>query len=494
MNSANRNIILDSIKVLAKEHKKIHVKDLIDKKRLSRFQISEDKLSLDYSKQIISNEGLQELLLIPNKINLLDSIQQLLNGKFLNNTEYKNVSHTLYRDKYNLNSSDSKEIILQQKKFNDFINSVNKKLSPCIDCVISISIGGSRLGPEFLSQLQDFKPHNLKVYYCSSYDLVELNKAILNSNPNKTLVVVSSKSFSTLEVLANANKAKQWLIDNEVDYKDKIIGISSNKKGMSDFGIKESNQFTILDSLGGRYSIWSSISLPAILGNGLEAFEEFKTGAYKADRHFKDSSWEENIPVIMALISCWNMNGLGIKNLGIFAYDYKARSLTKYLAQMGMESNGKSYNYENTESEFLTCPLFWGGYGPEAQHSTFQWLLQGKSSSACDFIAMRADSHEASDSYKMMLSQITALSLGKKNNIPKFKSVEGNTPISLLKLQDLSFESLGFLIACYEHKVFVESLIYGINPFDQWGVELGKEILSSSQDTSIKLFDEKFLP
>jgi glucose-6-phosphate isomerase len=262
---------------------------------------------------------------------------------------------------------------------------------------------------------------------------------------------------------------------------------------MTEFGIEDANQFEILDSVGGRYSIWSSISLPAIVGMGMKGFEEFLHGAYAADKHFLNSEWSSNIPVLMALLSCWNMNGLGINNLGIFTYDYKIKSLVKYLSQMGMESNGKSYNNENNKSIYKTCPLMWGGYGPEAQHSIFQWLLQGTYLSACDFIGISDDL--SSDSYKMMLAQITALSLGQDNLDSKYKSVEGNNPISLLKLKNLNPRSLGFLIASYEHKVFVESQIYGINAFDQWGVQLGKTLMdeSSYEDNFIKeYFNESF--
>ena len=190
------------------------------------------------------------------------------------------------------------------------------------------------------------------------------------------------------------------------------------------------------------------------------------------------------------------MNGLGINNLGIFTYDYKIRSLLKYLSQMGMESNGKSFNDKNRKSPFKTCPLIWGGYGPDVQHSLFEWLLQGTDYSACDFIGIK-DDDVSSNSYEMMLAQILALSLGRDNQEYKYKSVEGNNPTSLLKLRNLNPRSLGFLIATYEHKVFVESQIYGINAFDQWGVELGKVLIKKSihEDHFInKYFDKPYLP
>ena len=197
----------------------------------------------------------------------------------------------------------------------------------------------------------------------------------------------------------------------------------------------------------------------------------------------------------MALFNVWNLNGLRVNNLGIFSYDFKIRSLTKYLAQMGMESNGKTNDSDNNKTKFSTCPLIWGGYGPDAQHSVFQWLLQGTDYSACDFIGVKEEKG-ISDSYQMLLAQITALSVGESNDELNYKSVEGNNPISLLQLNDLSPASLGYLLAFYEHKVFVESRIYDINSFDQWGVQLGKKLTirsSEEKDFMRKYFYKEFL-
>jgi glucose-6-phosphate isomerase len=263
---------------------------------------------------------------------------------------------------------------------------------------------------------------------------------------------------------------------------------------MTEFGIQDANQFEILDSIGGRYSIWSSISLPAIVDMGWQGFEEFLEGAHEADKHFITQPWNANIPVLMALFSAWNLNGLGINNLGIFSYEYKIRSLTKYLAQMGMESNGKTYNSDNRKTEFHTCPLIWGGYGPDAQHSVFQWLYQGTGYSACDFIGVKEENNLTS-SHQMLLAQITALSIGNDNEELNYKSVEGNNPISLLQLNSSSPKSLGYLLATYEHKIFVESRIYDINPFDQWGVQLGKNLTTNSKgnkDFFINSFNKIF--
>ena len=229
---------------------------------------------------------------------------------------------------------------------------------------------------------------------------------------------------------------------------------------------------------------------------GWNNFNEFKLGAHSADRHFLNTPWRDNIPVLMALFNLWNTNALGINNLGIFTYDYKIRSLTKYLSQMLMESNGKSYNSKEELTSFYTCPLVWGGYGPDSQHSNFQWLLQGSDYTACDFIGIKEKTGLSTSSYNMLLAQVTALSLGEANNEEKYKSVEGNNPISLFRLKNLNPKRLGYLLACYENKVFVESKIYDINSFDQWGVQLGKKLTlqaNEKQEYMSKFFNKKFL-
>ncbi len=439
--------ILESIKILANKNLGLQIKDVLDKKRLDEFHVKTDYLSYDYSKQRITKEVLGELLEIPEKINLKKSILDISNGEFLNPTEGRTVSHMLYRDLSNSkNSHELKKISNQREELSNFIKTIREVSDSHVDTIISISIGGSRLGPELLSEVYGNPYSKIKVYYCSSYDFIELENVISTRNPARTLVVISSKSFKTPEVIENANKAKDWLESVVGDHCwDQIIGISSNKEAMTEFGIKDSNQFEILDSIGGRYSIWSSISLPAIVDMGWKGFEEFLEGAYEADKHFRNNPWDKNIPALMALFSVWNLNGLSINNLGIFSYDFKIRSLTKYLAQMGMESNGKTYDADNNKTDFSTCPLIWGGYGPDAQHSTFQWLLQGTDYSACDFIGVKEEKG-ISDSYQMLLAQITALSVGESNEELNYKSVEGNNPISLIQLNDLSSKSLGYLL------------------------------------------------
>jgi glucose-6-phosphate isomerase len=488
--------ILESVKSLALLNKNLHIKDLLKKNRLEKFKINTDLLSFDYSKQRITAEVLEELLKIPEIIGLSKSMQQISKGGNLNLTERRKVSHMLYRKtEEGALQEDLKLIIKEKNRLKIFIDKTINN-NNFIKDIVSIGIGGSRLGPELLSQ--SFGGYSGKrVHYCCSYDLTELEEILSLCNPTSTLFIISSKSFDTPEVLDNAFKAKEWLNSSNLqDISGHLVGVSSNLDRMKEFGIRSSNQFKIFDSLGGRFSIWSSISLPAILDMEMANFEEFREGGLLADEHFLNSSWKNNIPVLMAILSLWNLNGLGIENLGIFSYDYRLRSLPKYLSQLIMESNGKTITTENKKTPFQTCPLVWGGYGPEAQHSLFQWLYQGTGKSSCDFIGICSKEKGMSNSYNMLLSQIAALSIGEENSKELHKAVEGNNPISLLRLNSLTPKSLGFLIACYEHKVFVESLIYEINAFDQWGVQLGKKLtkeIKKDQNLLEKYFDNDFI-
>ena len=218
------------------------------------------------------------------------------------------------------------------------------------------------------------------------------------------------------------------------------------------------------------------MSLPAFINSNFESYLELLEGARLADEHVSESSWDSNIPVIMALLSVWNTNSLKINNHGIFSYNFRLRSITKYISQLSMESNGKSINFQLKESPFMTSPLIWGGYGIESQHSTFQWLMQGKTETSCDFIGVNNEENESVDSYEMLLSQVLAMTHGKEDKESPFKSIKGNNPCSILQLHNIDLKSLGFLLAIYEHKVFIEASIIGIDPFDQWGVQLGKEL------------------
>ncbi len=468
--SETRKQIHNKLSLLGKDIKNTHISEIQRYKDLQKSVINNDLLDFDYSKQRINDEAIEYLLEIPNLINLKESLNRLFKGEVNNPSEDKAVSHTLYRNK--TSNKEFELIFTERERIKSFLEKNASSLK--FKNLICLSIGGSRLGPELLNEFQALDgPVN--IYFCSSYDLLELRDVLRNCNQNETVIFASSKSFQTSEILKNLDYVKSWYEEKpDIDFYEHLYAISANVSSMSAYGINKSNQFQVLDSLGGRFSIWSSISLPAFINSNFDSYLELLEGARLADEHTKEASWQSNIPVLMALLSVWNTSSLNINNHGIFTYNFRLRSLTKYISQLSMESNGKSMNFESKESYFLTSPLIWGGYGIESQHSTFQWLMQGKTDTSCDFIGLNNGETETVDSYEMLLSQVLAMTQGKEDKGNPYKSVKGNNPCSILQLKSINLRSLGFLLALYEHKVFIEASILGIDPFDQWGVQLGK--------------------
>tara|TARA_X000000950_G_scaffold279429_1_gene372181 strand:- start:1968 stop:3449 length:1482 start_codon:yes stop_codon:yes gene_type:complete len=451
--------------------KNTHIADLNNKDIDSRI-VHSNLLNFDYSKQRITDQALDYLFQIPDLIGLNNLLKELFNGESHNPSEDRKVLHTIYRNKDT--NENFKVIFKERERIRSFLeqNTANLRFKN----LICLSIGGSRLGPELLNEFQSLKgPTN--IYFCSSYDLIELGDALEKCNQSETIVFASSKSFATSEILKNLDYVKLWYQKNsEVDFYDHLYGISANVQAMNAYGIKKSNQFKVLDSLGGRFSVWSSISLPAFINSNFESYLDLLEGARLADEHTSKSSWDTNIPVIMALLSVWNTSSLNINNHAIFTYNFRLRSITKYISQLSMESNGKSINFQLKESPFSTSPLIWGGYGIEYQHSAFQWLMQGKTETSCDFIGVNNGEKGSVDSHEMLLAQVFAMTHGKEDRENPFKSTKGNNPCSILQLNSIDLRSLGFLLAIYEHKVFIEASLLGIDPFDQWGVQFGKEL------------------
>lgn len=471
-----RKKILDKLLFLGMGLENTHLSELHTDRYQDKRIIKNSLLNFDYSKQRIDDEVIDYLLKIPDLINLKDSLQALFDGNIINPSEERTVSHTIYRDK---NASERFKIIFSEReRIKSFLE---RNILKTIKNVICLSIGGSRLGPELLSEFQS-SDRLINIFFCSSFDLLELSDVLRDCNQSETIIIVSSKSFETSEILKNLNHVKSWFSQNpDIKCSDHLYGISANTSAMTAHGIKESNQFQILDSLGGRFSIWSSVSLPAFINTNFNSYLDLLEGARLADEHTKKASWESNIPVVMALLSVWNANSLNINNHGIFTYNFRLRSLTKYIAQLSMESTGKSINFDSQESVFSTSPLTWGGYGIELQHSNFQWLMQGKTATSCDFIGLNNGKEETVDSYEMLLSQVLAMTYGNKDKENPYKTIRGNNPCSILQLSSIDLKSLGFLLAIYEHKVFIEASILGIDPFDQWGVQLGKKIALESK-------------
>ena len=471
MNNIRTNIQKE-LSVLGRDIKNTHISDLCDSAHLRNNLVDHDLLTFDYSKQRIDQRALDYLTEIPDLINLKESLHLLFSGKVINRSENRAVTHTIYRNK---TSEENFEVIFSEReKIKSFLD--QNESGYFFKNLICLSIGGSRLGPELLNEFMSLD-NRVNIYFCSSYDLEEIKVILRKCQQSDTIVFASSKSFETSEILKNLEHVKTWFSDKpEINFEDHLYGISANACAMTNFGIKEENQFLLLESLGGRFSIWSSISLPAFVNADYESYQDLLYGANLADEHTNDAPWNVNIPVLMALLSIWNRNALDISNHGIFTYNFRLRSLTKYIAQLSMESNGKSINFDSDISPFLTTPLIWGGYGIENQHSTFQWLMQGKTLTSCDFIGINNIEADPGDSYQMLLSQVLAMTKGKEDETYPYKAVRGNNPCSIFQIKNLNLKTLGFLLALYEHKVFVEALILGIDPFDQWGVQLGKKL------------------
>tara|TARA_Y100000768_G_scaffold2205_2_gene1648 strand:+ start:11012 stop:12502 length:1491 start_codon:yes stop_codon:yes gene_type:complete len=488
-----RTQIKDELLSLGKNLKDSKIRDLIEFNDPECHVVKTKLVDFDFSKQRLNEEVLEYLLKVPDLIKLEESLESLFRGKIVNRSENRLVSHTLYRNKKPIKGF---ELIFSEREKIKY-NLEKKIISANFKNLICLCIGGSRLGPELLSEFQALNG-SVKVYYCSSLDLLELQDILTHCFQSETAVLVSSKSFETYEILKNLEFIKSWFEKKpDVDYKRHLFAISSNISLMTKAGVPEENQFVILDSLGGRFSVWSSVSLPAFVNSGFDSYMSFLEGAYLADQHTLDSPWHSNIPVLMALLSIWNTNSLEINNHGIFSYNFRLRSLAKYIAQLSMESNGKSTNFEGEVSPFSTSQLIWGGYGIESQHSTFQWLMQGKIRTSCDFIGINGETGEYNDEYSMLLSQVIAMAFGEQYKNEPFKSIEGNNPCSILQLKSLDLKSLGFLLTLYEHKIFIESLILGVDPFDQWGVALGKEIAINSRKNKnffSRIFSSDLLP
>ena len=333
--SKTRKQIHNKLSLLGKDIKNAHISELQSHKDLEKRVIKADLLDFDYSKQRINDEAIDYLLEIPNLINLKDSVDRLFRGDIHNPSEDRAVSHTLYREKTSNVKFDL--IFTERERIKSFLKQNATSLN--FKNLICLSIGGSRLGPELLNEFQALNDP-VNIYFCSSYDLLELKDVLRNCTQRETAIFASSKSFETYEILKNLDYVKSWYEEKpDIDFYEHLYAISANVSSMSAYGIKKSNQFQILDSLGGRFSIWSSISLPAFINSNFDSYLELLEGARLADEHTKDASWESNIPVMMALLGVWNTNSLNINNHGIFTYNFRLSSLSKYISKLSMESN-----------------------------------------------------------------------------------------------------------------------------------------------------------
>jgi len=498
-----------------------------DPQRFSQFTLSSCGLFLDYSKNLITGETRDLLVNLAKEVHLKEAIDALYKGEPVNSSEGRPALHTALRrpvgDKLSVNGVNiMPDVHKVLNQITDLVGRIHDGLwrgyteKPITD-VVNIGIGGSFLGPELVSEaLLSYAHKGVRCHYLANIDGSEFHELTLKLRAETTLFIVSSKSFNTLETLKNAQAARAWYLaqgGSEAELYRHFIAVSSNNAAAVAFGIREENIFPMWDWVGGRYSLWSAIGLPIALAIGMSNFKELLSGAYTMDQHFQNAPFEQNMPVLLGLLGVWYGNFWGAQSHAILPYDHYLRNITKHLQQLDMESNGKSVRQDGTPVATDTGPVIWGGVGCNGQHAYHQLLHQGTQLIPADFIVPIVSFNPVSDHHQWLyancLSQSQALMLGKTRaeaeaelrdkGIPEdevqklapHKVIPGNRPSNTLVVERISPRRLGALVAMYEHKVFVQSVIWGINAFDQWGVELGKELgkgvynrLTGAEETS----------
>jgi len=483
-----------------------------DPERADSFSIEFEDIFLDYSKNLIDKKVMKTLFDLAEEAGLKDGIAAMFRGEKINETEKRAVLHTALRDfsddpifldGHNI-KQDIRRVQNKMKAFADKIS--NKKWlgfsgKPVTD-IVNIGIGGSDLGPVMVTEaLKPFWKAGLRVFFVSNIDGTHIAETLKKLNPETTLFLIASKTFTTLETMTNANTAKKWFLENggsEKDIAKHFAALSTNTKAVAEFGIDTENMFEFWDWVGGRYSLWSAIGLSIACVIGYENFEDLLKGAYAADQHFKTAPFEKNIPVILGLLGIWYNNFFGAETHAILPYDQYMHRFAAYLQQGDMESNGKSTDRSGNPVDYQTGQIIWGEPGTNGQHAFYQLIHQGTKLIPADFIAPVISHNPIGDHHVKLLAnffaQTEALMNGKtaeeaKTELEKagkspeeiekllpFKVFSGNRPTNSILVKKITPRTLGALIAIYEHKIFTQGLIWNVFSFDQWGVELGKQL------------------
>jgi glucose-6-phosphate isomerase len=492
----------------AQTMKSVHLRDLAaaDLERWAHFHVEHDGWLLDLSRQRITQETLALLLDLARATDLSGHIAAMFRGDFINSTERRAVLHTALRSDFAGDAAIQAEVHESRRQLSAFAGAVRRGEKRGITGkkfkhVINIGIGGSDLGPLLVCDALraewsgDITPH-----FVSNVDRTQLEDLTRTLDPAETLVIVCSKTFITMETQSNANAARAWIVGalGEKSPGNHFVAVSTNASAMDAFGIAKEHRFTMWDWVGGRYSVWSAIGLVAEIVIGSDKFQEFLKGASDIDRHFTTAPFEQNLPVLMGVVGAWNRTFLELPTLAVLPYDQRLARLPAYLQQLEMESNGKSVSLSGAHVNYSTAPVVWGEPASNAQHSFFQMLHQGTPTVALDFIAPLRGSWGGTEgqdlALKNCLAQSQAFAYGytlaetaaemtkagssaaEIERLGPHKVYEGNRPSSLLLYPETTARTLGALIALYEHSVFVQGTIWGINSFDQFGVELGKKL------------------
>jgi glucose-6-phosphate isomerase len=494
--------------------KQQHMKELFanDPDRFKKFSFRFSDIVIDFSKNLITEETGKLLLQLANECKLKEAIEAMFEGDFINETEHRAVLHVALRNFtgnpiYSAGKNvmeDVRRVQLQMKDFCARVHNGEWKgyTGKKIRYIVNIGIGGSDLGPFMVTEaLKPYWKQDIQPYFVSNIDATHIAETLKRVNPEETLFLIASKTFTTQETMTNAHTAREWFLKSAGDaahIAKHFVALSTNEKEVVKFGIDKQNMFEFWDWVGGRYSLWSAIGLSIALTIGFENFEELLKGAHAVDEHFRQTELEKNIPVWMALIGLWYTNFFGAQSEAILPYDQYLHRFAAYFQQGNMESNGKSVDRNGEPVSYSTGPIIWGEPGTNGQHAFYQLIHQGTNLIPCDFIAPAQSHNPIGDHHQKLLSnffaQAEALMNGKTEEevedelvktgkgdeeiaaLTPFKIFTGNKPTNSILLKKITPNSLGELIALYEHKIFVQGVIWNIFSFDQWGVELGKQL------------------
>ena len=477
------------------EIKEVHMMDLFkdDTERVDKMNISWNEFQVDFSKNRITDKTINLLLQLAEEVGLKKAIELQFEGSKINQTEDRAVLHSALRDFDSMKPEVKKALQKMKKTSNAIIKGVWKGFTgkPITD-IVNIGIGGSELGPKMVTNALKYYSNALKLHYISNVDGDHVSETLKKLDRETTLFIIVSKSFTTQETMTNANAIKNWFLQGatQLDIEKHFIAVSTNESAIIDFGISKYNVFPIWDWVGGRFSLWSSVGLSTCCAIGYDNFEELLRGAHEMDLHFRNEDFSENIPVILALLSVWYNNFFSSETEAIIPYTQYLEDFVPYLQQAIMESNGKSVDRNGSAINYETGTVVWGNVGANAQHAFFQLLHQGTKLVPVDFIGFSESLHQHKKQHEILkanfFSQSEALLQGTyKQSAPNaFRTFSGNKPSNTIFINSLTPKNLGSLIAIYEHKIFVQGIIWNIFSYDQWGVELGKKLTNQLLSTS----------
>ncbi|MGY6522999.1 MAG: glucose-6-phosphate isomerase [Mongoliitalea sp.] len=501
---------------LSQEFGTVQIKDLFaDTDRFQKYSIQLEDILVDYSKNRVTDEVRNQLVNLASECGLQEAVEAMFTGQPINGTEGRAVLHTALRNRSNapvfVDGEDVmpaiNKVLAQMKSFADQIQQgrwLGFTGKP-IKHLVNIGIGGSDLGPVMVTEaLKPYQHPDLSIYFVSNVDGTHIAETLKQVDPETTLFFIASKTFTTQETMTNAHSARRWFLEHAKDeaaVAKHFVALSTNAQAVAAFGIDTANMFAFWDWVGGRYSLWSAIGLPIACAIGYDNFEALLSGAHSIDKHFREAKFEKNIPVLLALIGLWNTNFLGATSEAILPYDQYLHRFAAYFQQGNMESNGKYVTRDGGKVSYATGPIIWGEPGTNGQHAFYQLIHQGTHLIPCDFIAPAISHNPVSDHHTKLLSnffaQTEALMNGKSlaevkaemqqagksseaiEKIAPHRVFEGNRPTNSILVKKITPYTLGQLIAMYEHKIFVQGVIWNIYSFDQWGVELGKVLANA---------------